>query len=33
MRAYMQYIEYAKLLSARWAELTKTKDECNFNLM
>ncbi|MDD6395451.1 MAG: ATP-grasp domain-containing protein [Firmicutes bacterium] len=24
------YIDYAKLLSARWAELTNTEDECNF---
>lgn len=24
------YLDYAKLLSARWAELTNTKDECNF---
>lgn len=24
------YIDYAKLLSARWAELTHTEDECNF---
>lgn len=23
-------IDYAKLLSARWAELTDTVDECNF---
>lgn len=29
----LQYVDYAKLLSARWAELTKTKDECNFNLL
>ena len=26
------YINYAKLLSARWAELTKTKDECAFDV-
>lgn len=26
------YINYAKLLSARWAELTNTKDECAFDL-
>lgn len=24
------YIDYAKLLSARWAELTGTEDQCNF---
>ena len=24
--------DYAKLLSARWAELTKTNDECSFDL-
>lgn len=24
------YLDYAKLLSARWAELTKTVDECAF---
>ncbi len=24
------YLDYAKLLSARWAELTETDDECNF---
>ena len=24
------YLDYAKLLSARWAELTGTQDECNF---
>lgn len=24
------YLDYAKLLSARWAELTGTKDECDF---
>lgn len=24
------HLDYAKLLSARWAELTNTKDECNF---
>lgn len=23
-------LDYAKLLSARWAELTETHDECNF---
>ncbi len=23
-------LDYAKLLSARWAELTNTVDECNF---
>lgn len=27
------YLDYAKLLSARWAELTQTKDECAFDLM
>ena len=26
------YIDYAKLLSARWAELTGTKDECSFDV-
>lgn len=26
------YLDYAKLLSARWAELTKTDDECAFEL-
>lgn len=26
------YIDYAKLLSARWAELTSTKDECAFDI-
>ena len=26
------YIDYAKLLSARWAELTDTHDECAFDL-
>lgn len=26
------YIDYAKLLSARWAELTSTEDECAFDL-
>lgn len=26
------YIDYAKLLSARWAELTETTDECAFDL-
>lgn len=26
----LYYPEYAKLLSARWAELTDTKDECDF---
>ncbi len=26
------YLDYAKLLSARWAELTGTDDECNFDL-
>lgn len=26
------YINYAKLLSARWAELTSTKDECAFDI-
>lgn len=26
------YIDYAKLLSARWAELTGTKDECAFDI-
>lgn len=26
------YLDYAKLLSARWAELTKTKDECAFDI-
>lgn len=25
------YLDYAKLLSARWAELTSTKDECAFD--
>ncbi len=24
------YLDYVKLLSARWAELTSTLDECNF---
>jgi len=27
------YIDYAKLLSARWAELTCTKDECAFDIL
>ena len=27
------YIDYAKLLSARWAELTGTGDECAFDIM
>lgn len=27
------YIDYAKLLSARWAELTDTQDECSFDLI
>lgn len=27
------YIDYAKLLSARWAELTNTKDECAFDII
>lgn len=27
------YIDYAKLLSARWAELTNTEDECAFDLI
>lgn len=26
------HIDYAKLLSARWAELTSTKDECAFDI-
>lgn len=26
------YIDYAKLLSARWAELTQTEDECAFDI-
>lgn len=26
------YLDYAKLLSARWAELTETKDECAFDI-
>ena len=26
------YIDYAKLLSARWAELTETEDECAFDI-
>lgn len=26
------YVNYAKLLSARWAELTNTKDECAFDI-
>ena len=26
------YLDYAKLLSARWAELTDTYDECAFDL-
>lgn len=26
------YVDYAKLLSARWAELTSTKDECAFDI-
>ena len=26
------YFDYAKLLSARWAELTHTKDECAFDI-
>ena len=25
-------IDYAKLLSARWAELTETQDECAFDI-
>ena len=28
----LMYINYAKLLSARWAELTGTEDECAFDL-
>ena len=28
----LMYIDYAKLLSARWAELTGTEDECAFDL-
>lgn len=28
----MFYIDYAKLLSARWAELTETEDECAFDI-
>lgn len=27
------YLDYAKLLSARWAELTGTEDECAFDLV
>lgn len=27
------YMDYAKLLSARWAELTGTEDECAFDLL
>lgn len=27
------YVDYAKLLSARWAELTNTKDECAFDMI
>lgn len=27
------YIDYAKLLSARWAELTGTEDECAFDII
>ena len=27
------YIDYAKLLSARWSELTDTKDECAFDII
>ncbi|MBQ4310440.1 MAG: ATP-grasp domain-containing protein [Oscillospiraceae bacterium] len=27
------YIDYAKLLSARWAELTGTEDECAFDIV
>lgn len=26
------YLDYAKLLSARWAELTDTTDECAFDI-
>ena len=26
------YINYAKLLSARWAQLTQTEDECAFDI-
>ena len=26
------YIDYAKLLSARWAEFTGTEDECAFDI-
>ena len=26
------YIDYTKLLSARWAELTGTEDECAFDI-
>ena len=26
------YLDYAKLLSSRWAELTKTQDECAFDI-
>ena len=26
------YLDYAKLLSARWAELTSTTDECAFDI-
>lgn len=28
----LMYIDYAKLLSARWAELTNTEDECAFDI-
>ncbi|MBR5371364.1 MAG: ATP-grasp domain-containing protein [Oscillospiraceae bacterium] len=28
----LMYIDYAKLLSARWAELTGTEDECAFDI-
>lgn len=29
----LYYLDYAKLLSARWAELTSTEDECAFDLL
>ena len=28
----LMYVDYAKLISARWAELTDTEDECAFDL-
>lgn len=28
----LMYVDYAKLISARWAELTQTEDECAFDI-